>query len=184
MSLLIAGLAIVAGATLLNLLLVAGLIARLREIYASVEEWRVRASGLGVGGLRATDPVPEFVASTVRQDSITNRDLIGDTWIIGFFAGGCGTCHVDLPRLANMMRHEEPRRKALVVIGGTQDDSGDLIEAGQTFGATVLEPPDGELSRAFRVPFFPTFFVTDERGRVAFGTSSLDDLLRQLALST
>lgn len=179
MLLLAGGLAVVAIATALNLLLSVGLIHRLREVHRAMMEWSERVSINSLrSGLRQGEPLPEFSATTSSGSPLTREIMMGDSWLLGFFAGSCGSCRVELPRLTDIVREADSRFKSLVVIDGSAHQSADLLEMATPVGATVLEEDNGTLSNLFGVRFFPTFFLTDREGRIAFGSNSVDDVSR------
>lgn len=176
------GLILVAAVAGINLFLSAGMIHRLREVHTAMIDWtdRVNANSLRAG-LRQGEPIPDFRATTLDGGGLTREAMIGQSWILGFFAGGCGSCRVDLPRLGDAIRAAQFPRKTLIVIDGEAQQSADLVAMARTLGTTVLEPPEGDLSKAFKILFFPSFFMTDDSGRVVLGSNSLEDLRRPMA---
>jgi peroxiredoxin len=179
--LVIAGLVLVAVAVGLDLLLTAGIIRRLRELHQAMAEWtdRVNANSL-MSGLREGEPVPDFTALTVNGATLTHKDLLGGPWVMGFFAGGCGSCRTELPKLGEMVGQMAERRRVLIVIDGSRPQSSDLMAMGTGIGDVVLENDGGVLSELFKVRFFPTYFAMSQDGHISFGSNSLQDFQRHV----
>ncbi|HWO63034.1 MAG TPA: TlpA family protein disulfide reductase [Umezawaea sp.] len=163
---------------LLNLVLVAGVVRRLRDHAALLEE---RTSGLT--SLRAGEEVGEFEVSTVEGELVGRRSLDADT-LVAFFSPNCRPCHEKLPSFLDHARaFPGGRRRVLVGVSGDGEAAQSLAESLATVARVVLEHHDGALATAFRTTAYPTVLAVapDRSGRVVV-TSDRVDLVRPVAL--
>jgi peroxiredoxin len=181
MPVVIAALIALAVGLVLNLVITAGLIRRLREVHRAMMDWKERVSKSNplLGGLHVGELVPPFEARTLDGSSIALSDFSGSTWVVGFFSAGCSSCHEYLPQLRSILQGSRRKVRSLIVIAGDRNAAADLIRLADGAGPVVVEE-DGAISTAFRLGFFPTVFLIDEDGRSAFGSNSVEDLRDRL----
>jgi thiol-disulfide isomerase/thioredoxin len=157
---------------LFNLVLIFGVIRRLREHTEAL-------SGLSlVGGpseviLPAGSAVGPFVAVTVDGAAVSRDDLDGET-LVGFFAPGCRNCEAQLPQFVELAtRHPGgPHRVLAVVVGAPEPDAAastggagsPTVAALARVARVVLARPDAEVTKAFGVQGFPAYAVVGPAG--------------------
>lgn len=158
---LLAAVLVLTALTLANLLLVFGVIRRLR----SHEE---RLSGLAeptsATTLAVGERVADFDATTTTGRMLSRSTLDGYT-LVGILSTTCDACHERLPTFVSTARRH-PATIAVVVRDG--GDVGGIT--GHLDGVDgldiVVEDPDGPMAKAFGVRGFPTFLLIDAEGTV------------------
>lgn len=149
-------LAVAIAVTLINLVLLLGVVRRLRE-----HETRL-ASMTGGGPPVLIAPaggrVGPFTARSVDGRPVDEHST--NAALIGFFSPECGSCHERLPDFrAAAGAHTGPVLAVVVEDGG---DAAPLVDALRTCATVVLEAPTGPVAEAFAVRGFPAFaLVTD-----------------------
>lgn len=158
--------------TLLNFLVLLGVIRRLRE-----------QSVPPSGGPPADDELPvgtqvEAFATIDVDGHAVRRDELPAGAMVGFFSPGCEPCEALLPKF---VAHSEDlpggRGSALAVVVGTPDAAADYVAKLSRVARVVVEDsPDAAVGHAFRVSGYPTVFQLDGDGTVLFSGVSLDRL--------
>jgi hypothetical protein len=148
----------------LNLVLVLGVIRRLRE--------QTTTAPYPHGPLRppvmAPGVRPEPVTATALDGAPVGQDLAGR--LVGFFAPGCSLCHERMPEFLAYASHFE-RSDVLAVLVGTPDETAELAGALGRAARPVVEEVNGPLARAFAVHGLPAVCLLDAEGVVvASGT--------------
>jgi len=125
---------------------------------------------------------PDFTLRTPTGTSVSLRDLRGKAVLLELFATWCPHCNAEAPHLKQLFA-ELPRSKvAFLSIDGNSDDAASVLAYhiwyGLPFpalldqaGRTVTFPehgPIGPISRKYGVSLWPTFYVIDPKGRVAW----------------
>src|SRR4051794_39387044 len=97
-----AAVVVLTGLTLLNLLLLLGIIRRLRD---HTERFTQMTKSVmpEVAVVAAGRPVPEFTATTRDGDTVSAGTLEGET-LVGFFSPSCKPCKALLPKFAERAR--------------------------------------------------------------------------------
>jgi thiol-disulfide isomerase/thioredoxin len=168
-------------ATAFNLVFSVGYIGRLREVHRAVTEWTARVANSPVmGGPQIGSSAPSFSAPTIDGQVAETAQYSGSPWIVGFFAGSCGSCRTYLPQLCDLLSANRLTSRGLVVIDGREEQAADLIAMVRKRTPVVLEPVAG-ISSLFKVEVYPTFVLVGSEGVVDFGTNSVEDLRRRLA---
>jgi hypothetical protein len=144
----------------LNLLLLAGVIRRLRQHSDLIREGHSNAAGPDM--LAPGDQVDEFVSSTTDGGRIGLATLHGDT-MFAFLKPGCQPCEEQLPEFLALAAHHG-RGHVVAVIAGSPGEELTGRLAG--LARVVIETPDGPTCRAFRVTGFPSYFIVDSSGVV------------------
>ncbi|MCF6471904.1 TlpA family protein disulfide reductase [Nonomuraea sp. MG754425] len=145
---------------MVNLLLMVGVIRRLRKLAARPAYGLPPTDGLAVG-----ERMPEFAATTTAGEPISH-DLLGGPALVGFFTPGCEPCQELLPRF--VARAREFHGQALAVVVATSaEDAAEEAEHLAGVARVVVEEPGGALQDAFSVSGYPTVYVIDADGAVA-----------------
>jgi thiol-disulfide isomerase/thioredoxin len=158
---------LVAALCLLNLLLVVGVIRRLREHTELIEDVRSSASGPPVRiMLPAGEEVGDFSARTVDGAAVSRGSLDGDT-LVGVFSPGCPACAEQLP-LFTALAASFPggRDRVLAVVVGDAEEAAAEVAALAPVARVVQEAHGGDASTAFGVNGFPALARVDPAGRV------------------
>ncbi|WP_213452002.1 TlpA family protein disulfide reductase [Rhizomonospora bruguierae] len=148
-----------AALTLFNLIVVLGVVRRLRSY-----ETRLGAVAEPplVSTMAAGEQVGDFTASTV-DDRVVSRASLGGPTLVGFFSPNCPACH---ERLGDFRAAADghPGDVLAVVVR----DGGDVAPVLSALAGTdvVIEEPEGPLARAFGVRGFPAFIAVREEGVV------------------
>jgi hypothetical protein len=167
----------------LNLLLIMGVIRRLREHTEMLRS--VRSADLSP--ITVTVPVGDMVATfsavDVEGGGISSDDLTGST-VVAFLTPQCRPCQEQIPKLAGyLQQHGLDRDQAVVVLVGTAHDTRDLAALIGDCARIVIEPPGGSMAAAFGVDKFPALCVLDADRTVLANGFSFSTLSRSATLS-
>jgi len=166
----------------LNVVMTLGLVRRLRQIHRSVSEWIPSNRFVPLpDGLSVGEPPPSFSVTDLDGGVFSKTTLDGQISVLGFFAASCGSCRLYLPRLRDLSKRRSRDLQSLVVIDGDPAHADDLIAMGRETGRVVAGEHSAGMSGIFKVRLYPTFYVVDGSGKVAFGSNSIEDLERYFA---
>ncbi|SCE68196.1 hypothetical protein GA0070607_0323 [Micromonospora coriariae] len=174
MALLTVAVVLVAALGLLNLILLLGVIRRLREHtdLLSDQQGQPPAVMLEVGSIPG-----DFVSTTVDGRVLGRADLPPMT-LVAFLSPSCEHCEEQLPLLVERARTMPggPEHVWIVVVG-KGPETEPYADRFTGLATVFVEPGTGALPLAFGVKGFPAFGLLDERGIVAstaFGIARLD----------
>jgi thiol-disulfide isomerase/thioredoxin len=171
MGLLSVAVAILAVLVLLDLVLSAVVIRRLR----AAERQLIEITTPSETGLVPGESMPDFVSADGR---LSRADLVGKPSLVGFFADNCRHCPPEAERLVERADEIADRGVAVVSVIGTSDDgSDDLIPLLRKAGRLVIEGGSGELKGAFRAGATPTLLMFDDAGVLVASSPRVDELL-------
>jgi peroxiredoxin len=139
---------------------------------------KILAKGLLPIGARA----PDFTLRTPSGTRVSLRDLRGKAVLLELFATWCPHCNAEAPHLKQLYAKLPRSKVAFVSVDGNSDDAASVLAYhiwyGLPFpavldqaGRTVTYPehgPIGPVSRKYGVSLWPTFYVIDPQGRVAW----------------
>jgi hypothetical protein len=145
--------------SLVNLLLILGVVRRLRDYDA-----RLAGGGLDGPALMRVEVgarVPDVTTQAVDGQAV--RLPAGEPALVGFFSPECDACH---ERLDDFRRAVAAHRGPAVAV--VVRDGGDVaaLSAGLTGVSVVVEDLGGPVTAAFGVQAFPMFVHLDADGRV------------------
>lgn len=168
MSYLAAGLGLLALLTLFNLVLLLGVVRRLRE-----HSERLDGTGAGLPVpegpmMPAGETVGAFTTTTTDGDTVARELLDGET-LVGFFSPSCQPCKTQLPRFvahAKSFAGGRDQVLAVVVIGDADEDPEPYVTALAGVARVVVEPHGGPLYDAFDVNGFPSVALVDAAGTI------------------
>lgn len=167
----------------LNLLVSAGIVRRLRELTELVRE-QVRGPGAPVAASGTTAPmlgagrtVGPFEANTT-DGAAVGRALLSGVTLVGVFSPGCAHCRDRMPSFVELAGARHRERVLAVVAGGQPDatDVTDYVTALTPVAQVVREATDGAVTAALRVDGFPAFALLDANGVVLASGVSPDEL--------
>lgn len=175
MNVVVAGVVLVGVLVMLDLVLSFGLIRRLREHAARMEQLETtsglrRASAdiiVGVG----SRPAP-FSATTIEGEEVSDDWFAGPA-LVGFFAPGCGPCKEWLPRFvaaAESLSRDSVRVLAVLSTGDV--DSAEEVATLREAAHVVVEEGTGPVHQAFSVHGWPAMCRLGDDGTVATTTNS------------
>ncbi|MDR8411611.1 hypothetical protein MTP10_23095 [Nonomuraea sp. 3-1Str] len=161
MAFLIAAVVLVGVLCLLNLLLMMGVLRRLREHTAELQ----RLAG-GTMTPLAYDPTV-LVGRALPEGAAGAR-------LVGFFDVGCDTCHERAPEFAETARGENGG--ALAVVTGDPAEAGDLLHLMSGVAGVVTGDDALRIAESVGVKAFPTFLRTGSDGTVVAADTELTGL--------
>ncbi|MEV4242701.1 hypothetical protein AB0J63_04745 [Streptosporangium canum] len=167
---LVAAIVLVGALCAVNLLLTLAVIRRLREHSAQLAADRPARPPLVASGTA----LPEFTAAAPDGTRLS-RDFFAGPTLVGMFSTTCAACHERLPEFTARAESLGPGR-ALAVVVGDQEDADAFTPALTPVATVVVEPPDGPLSKAFQVSFFPAFYLVDDRAVITAAALTPDEL--------
>lgn len=159
MAILTAGTVFAVLLTLANLLLLLGVIRRLREPAATGA-----AGGAIVMARTGSRPSP-FTASAWDGAAVGEGDLAGK--LVGFFTPGCAACVERLPEFISHARGKTPDEVVAVLVGEPDELTG-MIGRLDGVARVIVEPPQGPVAEAFEIKGFPAVALLDSAGVIAF----------------
>ncbi|MBQ1037590.1 hypothetical protein [Micromonospora sp. C81] len=174
MALLTVAVVLVAALGLLNLVLLLGVVRRLREHsdLLSDQQGQPPAVMLEVGSIPG-----DFVSTTMDGRVLARADLPPMT-LVAFLSPSCEHCEEQLPVLVDRARTMPGGAEHVwIVVVGKGPETQPYAERFAGLATVFVEPGTGALPLAFGVKGFPAFGLLDERGIVAstaFGIARLD----------
>jgi hypothetical protein len=154
---------------LVDLLLSAAIIRRLRDTEAQLAD----AMPSTQPGLKTGTPMPDFSSA---DGSFTRADVAGVPVLIGFFSTGCRYCPAQAEQLAHRSSEIAGRGIRVVNVLTVLDEDGpdDLTPVLEKSGTVVTEHGPGGLMAAFSVSGTPTFMLFDGHGTLLGNGHTLD----------
>ncbi|MEU0934635.1 hypothetical protein [Embleya sp. NPDC005971] len=164
MPILVAAVVLIALVSAFNLVLLLGVLRRLR----APQPQTATASGppieLGPGKRPGV-----FTATTTTGEQVGDLDVGG---LVGFFSAGCEPCHVQAPRFAERAR-SLGRERTLAVIAG---DDAELLALLTPVARVIVEEYDGVVQAAFRNAWTPAMYLLGADRRVLAAGLKMTDL--------
>jgi hypothetical protein len=159
--------------TLLNLLLVFGVLRKLREhdalLAGATPPGRDHSDAIAAVG--AT--VAAVTASTLDGGPVSSRRGDGSL-LVGFFSPGCRPCEERIPEFIRF--HERTGIAAVAVVVDTDGDSGPHVRRLSGHVEVVVEPAGGTFGTAFQVTSYPALCLVDTAGVVLASGNAFSDL--------
>jgi thioredoxin-related protein len=159
---------------LVDLLLSAAIIRRLRDTEAQLAD----ALPSTQPGLRTGTPMPDFSSA---DGSLTRADVAGTPVLLGFFSTGCRYCPAQAEQLAH--RASEIAGQGIRVVNVLtvvdEDMPDDLTPVLEKSGTVVTEHGPGGLMAAFSVSGTPTFLLYDGNGTLLGNGHTIDAALER-----
>lgn len=161
--------------TVFHLLLTFGVIRRLRQHTELIEECRrlFHAGPEPAVAIHDGEVVGDFTARTIGGDTI-DRSALVDHRFIGFFSPGCSACVDQLRAFVEFAESEVVR--ALAVVVGDASEAADFVAKLSRVATVVVEPLNGDLSKAFKIRGFPAFCAVDGSGAVIASGWAVSDI--------
>jgi peroxiredoxin len=140
---------------------------------------------------------PDFSLLTPTGERMRLSDFKGRAVLLEFFATWCPHCQAEVPHLMKLFSALPSQRFAFLSVNADSEDAASIYAFHRWFGLawpTLLDPGTragnfsqaggaGPVTEAFGVALYPTFYIIDAKGRVAWrGDREKPDalLLREL----
>jgi peroxiredoxin len=125
----------------------------------------MKGEGVSMIGMEA----PDFTLSDPSGKTVHLRDLRGKVVVVDFWATWCGPCRALMPHIQKM--HEQLAAKGLTILGldvGEDADTVAKFAKEQSYTFPLLLDAEPQVTSRYFVQAYPTTFVIDRAGRIAF----------------
>jgi peroxiredoxin len=138
---------------------------------------------------------PAFTLKTPEGDSVSLSDYRGRAVLLEFFATWCPHCNAEAPHLKTLASSLGQKRFAFLSVKADSEDAARVFADHRYFGLSfpaLLDPGTpagnfhqqgglGPVTQAYRVQSYPTFYIVDGTGRIAWASDGEqpDALLRK-----
>ena len=112
---------------------------------------------------------PDFTLSDPSGETVHLRDLRGKVVVVDFWATWCGPCRALMPHIQKM--HEQLAAKGLTILGLDVGEDAATVEKfakEQSYTFRLLLDAEPQVTSRYFVQGYPTTFVIDRAGRIAF----------------
>jgi thiol-disulfide isomerase/thioredoxin len=125
---------------------------------------------------------PDFTLSTATGQAVRLADYKGKVILLEFFATWCPHCQAEAQHLTRVFGSLPPDRFGFLSVNADSEDPASLYAFDRFFKMpwpTLLDPGSpagsykqtggaGPVTRAYGVALYPTFYIVDAKGRVAW----------------
>ncbi len=125
---------------------------------------------------------PDFTLLTPEGSSVRLSSYRGKTVLLEIFATWCPHCQAEAPHLLALFKSLPAGRFAFLSLNGDSEDAASVHAYDRYFGLpwpSLLDPGSpagsfsqqggiGPVSRAYGLSLFPTFYIIDARGKIAW----------------
>lgn len=125
----------------------------------------MNGEGISMIGMEA----PDFTASDPSGRTVHLRDLRGNVVVLDFWASWCGPCRMLMPHIQKM--HEKFAEKGLTILGLNVGEDAATVEKfakDNSYTFRLLLDTEPQVTSRYFVQSYPTTFVIDRAGRIAF----------------
>jgi hypothetical protein len=160
----------------LNLVLVMGVIKRLREMAQSTVTERPRVT------IRPGEKPEPFTAEVV-DGTVIDADGLANT-LVGFLTPDCPACTERLPEFLAYAQAIGGLDRTVAVLIGAPDELGDLAAQVRPVARVVMEPSFGPVATAFSIVGYPAVILLDGAGVVSHSGTSFVTFPKAAKLTT
>lgn len=125
---------------------------------------------------------PDFTLATPQGRAVSLRSFRGKTVLLEFLATWCPHCQAEAPHLLKLYGTVAGSDVAFLSVNGDSEDAASihafsryfnlpwpaLLDPGTPAGSFNEQGGIGPVSRAYGLSLFPTFYILDAKGRVAW----------------
>jgi len=172
---LLAAVVLVGAVGMLNLILMLGVLRRLREHGELLARPGSGGSGADSGLLAAGETIGEFRTRTVDGGAISHDDLTRDM-VVAFFSPHCQPCKDLLPTFVEYAGHAGGRGRIVAVVSGDRSETADMATALVPVARVLTDDDARPLVGAFSTTGYPAIYVMGENGIVAGSGHSMSVL--------
>lgn len=125
--------------------------------------------GCGEQNFEAREARDFTLPSLTTDESISLHDYRGQVVYLTFWASWCVPCRQEMPYLAQLWQRH--RKAGLQVIGiNAEEDEAAARQFAEEYSLAfpLVRDEDRAVTKAYRVPGFPTHYIVDRRGRIRF----------------
>jgi hypothetical protein len=161
--------AVAVAISLFNLLLILGIVRRMRQMGL-----RIPAEYLEIeSGPQPGMPLPDFTARTTGGSQTDSSSFSAGRGLVAFLSVGCAACSEQLPQLRTYIAKERiDAARSLVVVNGDPSGESSYAAAASAFAQVVVEEANGPLTKVFDIKAFPTVLALHD-GRVQANAPSV-----------
>ncbi len=135
---------------------------------------------------------PDFTLFTPDRKKVRLSDYRGKTVLLEIFATWCPHCQAEAPHLLRLYNALPASNVVFLSVNGDSEDAASihaftryfglpwpaLLDPGSPAGSFRQEGGIGPVSRAYGLSYFPTFYIIDAKGRIAWrGDREQPDML-------
>jgi outer membrane lipoprotein-sorting protein/peroxiredoxin len=135
------------------------------------------------GLLEVGAAAPDFAVTTLDGKTMRRRDFGEGALLVTFWFYGCATCREELPRVEKLHVEFAPRGVRMVAVNfrDPRETVATYFAREKFTLAPVLQEKDA-VSEAFGVQVYPTTYLLDREGRVAWRAVGFDEASLRAAL--
>jgi len=127
---------------------------------------------------------PDFTLKTPTGKTVSSSDLRGKAALIEFFASWCPHCAAEAPHLAALAKSMPADKYAFVAVNADNESAPSVFAYHVYYNLpfpALLDPtpgtdpvdfpthgPLGPTAQAYKVAYYPTFYILDPKGRVSW----------------
>lgn len=118
---------------------------------------------------RLSTSTPDFELMDIQNDTHKLSSYAGKTVIVNFWAVWCGPCRKEIPAMNRALAILKDKNIAILAINvGDEYESIKSFSKNYPMDFTVLMDKNGAVSQSWRVSGFPTTFIINPHGQIAY----------------